>query len=195
MRSRDGIAAAVAALGLLGSPLGARPAAASADYTAANAGPLHERDVPISARPTLPPAGRSADSPRLSSFAIVAAANDSDEAPWSLGRRVGFGMMLAAPLLATGGLYHRAKTSAESGAISPTCTEACRARENLSGDRTRNHVDAMQWLLLGAGVATFAGGGLLFWLDGPKAANDTSPHAALRFGRDGRPSAVILGKF
>jgi hypothetical protein len=192
MRSCRGTAAAVAVAGLLASPLGAQPAWAHAERPSADSAIASPRASALTPRvPGEIVAGRA---PQL--FSSVAISDDAAAAPWSIGRRIGLGMMLAAPLLATGGLYYRGRATTAAGSPTQTpCGDACRARDNLMSERARPQGEAAQWVLLSAGVATFAGGGLLFWLDGPKAARDSGPHAALRFGRNGLPTAVLLGKF
>ena len=190
MRSCDGIAAAAAALGLLVSPLGAQPAWARAELSPTDGAISSPR--PSALVPRVPAEIVAGSAPRL--FSSVSVSDDAAAVPWSVGRRIGLGMMLAAPLLASSGFYYRGKATTSAGGAMP-CGEACRARDNLMSDRARPQGEAAQWVLLSAGVATFAGGGLLFWLNGPKAPRDNGPHAALRFGRNGVPSAVILGKF
>jgi hypothetical protein len=186
MRSWDATAAVVAVAGLLASAIGAGPA--SAHERAGGSATLSPRSSPLA--PRVPTAVMAESDPRL--LSSVAPGDGAAPAPWTMGQRIGLGMMLAAPLLAGSGFYHRGKAGS---APQAACGDGCRTRDDLMSDHARPQGQAAQWALLGAGVATFAGGGLLFWLDGPKAPRDNGPHAALRFGRNGLPSAVILGKF
>ena len=190
MRWCDGLAVTLSAIGLAAGPIGGgRAAWARADLNPTGAASSTRRPTAPGAS-TSPPLWRP--SPLASKPESLGLLGTS-AAPWSVGRRIGVGMMLAAPLLATGGLYYRSKADADPTAMQNPCA-ACASHQSLDGDRFRRQ-DNMQWLLLGAGVATFAGGGLLFWLKGAKTERDSAPRAALRFGRDGSPSAVVVGSF
>ena len=132
----------------------------------------------------------------LTSAAPAAAALADTSSPWSVGRKLGLGLMLAAPLLASGSIYYRNKALAEADQLQTDCANACMQRHLPAPDHARPHPGSAPWLLLGAaGAASLAGGGLLFWINRPKAARETGPRAAVQVGRDGRPSAVIFGSF
>lgn len=189
MRCSGFIGRALVLVGIVGLG-GGRPALAGAD-----ARPAPRPFDPSTARArlaTFAPAAASLPGLSLRVDAAAAAAPG-----WSVARQVGFGMMLAAPLLAGGGLLYGTQAAhaalAQERRQEERCTHMCEPTPEPG--RPRRHADLGQWLLLGAGAVTFAGGGALFWLSGSDKKKGAGARVALRVGRDGRPSAIISGKF
>lgn len=190
MRCSGFIGRALVLVGIVGLG-GGRPALAGADVRPAPR-PFDPNPTTSRARlTTFAPAGASLPGLSLRVDAATTAAPG-----WSVARQVGFGMMLAAPLLAGGGLLygtHAAHAArAQERRQEEPCTHMCAPMPEPG--RQRRHADLGQWLLLGAGAVTFAGGGALFWLSGSDR-KKAGARVALRVGRDGRPSAIISGKF
>lgn len=187
MRSRALTLLALAAFGLASNP-GRRVAWAHPNFASFRFVASPASRPPIEVKPVT--ASLLAPAPALSAFAT----SETNPGAWSMGRKLGLGLMLAAPFLASGSFYYRSKANAEASALATGCPDSCVTR-SLPEAGPRAQGSAAPWLLLGAAGAASLGGGLLFWINRPSKTEATAPRAALQVGRDGHPSAVIFGKF
>jgi hypothetical protein len=80
--------------------------------------------------------------------------------PW---RKVGLGMMIAAPVVAAVGLYYGSHARDQARKIEDACRSGCAGGDIIGTDSARRENGTRQWVLLGAGAAVLAGGVALFF--------------------------------
>ena len=157
-----------------------------------------EAELQLAAPPPPPPAAAAAPAPAPppSQPALVdsapAAPPPSPGSPTA--RKVGVGLVIAAPVLMATGIYLGVKARQQEHDIEDRCNQSgCAGPDIVGDDRLGRRLDTAQWILLGTGAATLITGAAIYLVNGP----DSEWTTRVSLGVDPRGAALarLAGRF